>query len=91
MKPDAMDPTAQLYELARVFEGLGMEVRMERLGGDGGGLCRVRGKSIVFVDLDADLETRIERCVAALARMPEAETAYLSPVLRERLEQLRGS
>jgi len=84
-----MDPTAQLHELARVFEGLGLEMRLERLGGDGGGLCRVRGKAIVFVDLDADLETRIERCLEALTRIPEAETAYLSPVLRERLEQRR--
>lgn len=84
-----MELAAQLHELARVFESLGAETRLERLGGEGGGLCRVRGKAIVFVDLDADLETRVARCLEALSRLPGAENAYLSPVLRERLDGLR--
>ena len=84
-----MDATAQLDTIVRLFEQLGVEVRKERLGGSGGGLCRIRGKRVVFVDLDADTATRLDQCVAALAAVPEAATVYISPELREWVDNLR--
>ena len=86
-----MDATAQLDTIVRLFEQLGVEVRQERLGGSGGGLCRIRGKRVVFVDLDADAATRLDHCVAALATVPEAATVYISPELREWVDNLRAS
>jgi len=85
-----MDATAQLDTIVRLFEQLGVEVRKERLGGSGGGLCRIRGKRVVFVDLDADTATRLDQCVAALAAVPEAATVYISPELREWVDNLRA-
>jgi len=85
-----MDATTQLDTIVGLFEQLGIEVRQERLGGSGGGLCRIRGKRVVFVDLDADAATRLDRCVAALAMVPEAATIYISPELREWVEDLRA-
>lgn len=84
-----MDATAQLDTIVRLFEQLGVEIRQERLGGSGGGLCRIRGKRVVFVDLDADAATRLDRCVEALATVPEAAAVYISPELREWMDNLR--
>jgi hypothetical protein len=75
----------------RLFEQLGVEVRQERLGGSGGGLCQIRGRRVVFVDLDADAATRLDHCIAALATVPEAAAVYISPELREWMDNLRAS
>jgi len=84
-----MDATTQLDTILRLFEQLGVEVRQERLGGSGGGMCRIRGRRVVFVDLDADAATRIDRCVEALAAVPEAATIYIAPDLREQMDRIR--
>lgn len=86
-----MDATTQLDTIVRLFEQLGVEVRQERLGGNGGGLCRIRGRRVVFVDLDADAATRLDRCVEALAAVPKAAEVYISPELRERMDRFRGT
>ena len=86
-----MNAITQLDTIVRLFEQLGVEVRLERLGGDGGGLCQIRGKRVVFVDLDADTATRLGQCVAALATVPEAATVYISPEVREWMDNLRAS
>jgi hypothetical protein len=86
-----MDATAQLDTVLQLFERLGIEVRRERLGGSGGGLCKIRGHRVVFVDLDADLATRLDRCVEALASIPEAASLYIAPEMRERMDRLHGA
>jgi len=85
-----LDATTHLDTIVRLFEQIGVEVRQERLGGSGGGLCRIRGRRVVFVDLDADAATRLDRCVEALAAVPEAVAVYINPELRERMDRLRG-
>lgn len=84
-----MDITAQLEGVVTLFGRLGMDVRREHLGGDSGGLCVIRGRRVVFVDLDADLATRLDRCLQVLAGLPELDTVYVPPGLRERIEQAR--
>lgn len=85
-----MDATSQIDSIVHLIEQLGIEVRQERLGGSGGGLCRIRGQRVVFVDLDADAATRLDRCVEALAAVPEAAEVYINPDLRERMDRLRN-
>lgn len=85
-----MDALAQFDTVLELFAKLGVETRREHLGGEGGGLCWLRGKPVVFVDLDADIATKLSRCVHALADMPEIEAMYLPPALREQVETLRG-
>ena len=82
-----MDATAQLQTVIDVLASLEIEVRREHLGGDSGGLCKLRGRRVVFVDLDADVATRLERCVEVLRGLPDLETVYLAPHLREMLDQ----
>jgi hypothetical protein len=72
-----------------LLEQCHVEVRREHLGGGGGGLCRLRGKAVMFVDLDCDAATQTESCLVALAALPDIEARYLPPWVRERIDVLR--
>jgi len=77
---DAAQRLDDVFELARRLE---VEVRAERLGGDSGGLCVLRGRRVLFVDLDADPLVRLDRCVEAMRSLPGIEGVYVPPALRE--------
>ncbi len=82
-----MDAETRLNAAFEVFKRLGIVVQREHLGGTGGGLCVVRGTRRVFLDLDSDLATQLEVVAAALRAVPELETVYVPPVLRELIDQ----
>ncbi len=84
-----MNPQTQLESLLDLLIRLGVEVRRERLGGSGGGLCRLRGRRVFFLDLDLDRAGQLEACVIAVAVFPEVETLYLTPALREQVDRVR--
>jgi len=77
-----MEAAGHLEVVTELLGRLGVTVRYEHLGG-GGGLCVVRGCKIVFIDLDSDIATRLERSLEALAACPELETLYVPPAIRE--------
>ena len=54
-----MDTIAQINTLISLAEEMGIEVRQAALGGDGGGLCTIRGERVLFVDTTADARTRL--------------------------------
>ena len=83
------DVIAQLNAVMDVFERLGVHLRKERLGGAGGGLCRVRGERVLFIDVDADAATQLDRSLIALSTVPEIDSVYLVPALRERIDCLK--
>jgi len=72
----------EVFELLRRLD---IEVRQEHCGGAGGGLCAVRNRKVLFVDLDSDLTTQDEMCLDALRSMPEIKSMYVTPALRARL------
>ena len=76
-----------LLELA---ENAGLEVRKEYLGGEGGGLCILRGKRILFLDTAADAAEQVARTAAALAKLPELDTMYVLPQVREELDKYQA-
>lgn len=82
----AQDKLDQLVELAK---GLGASVRYESMDGAGGGLCMLRNRPVLFVDMDADAQTAYERVLLALAEQFDLETIYLRPEIRQDLAQLR--
>ena len=84
-----MDELAQLDRVIEIAEELGVEVRREPIDGDSGGLCRIKGRHVLFIDTLADAATRLDRCLEALARLPGIEAHYLRPDLRERIERIR--
>ena len=79
---------AQFHAVLDLLGRLGVQVRREHFGGQGGGLCQVHGRRIVFVDLDADAATQLEACVRALSSLPELDTVYVPPVLRELIDRI---
>ena len=84
------DAAVQLEAVVDLFDRLGVEVRREPLGGAGGSLCRIRDRHVLFIDLDADAATRLDRSVEALSSLPGVDALYIPPELRERIEACRG-
>lgn len=82
-----MDIARRLNALVEVAEQIGIEVRAEPMGGEGGGLCRLRGRNVLFIDISADLATRYDRTVAAMAGMPELDQCFLLPEVRADLDR----
>ena len=87
LRMTVMDLQSRLDALVALAEEIGLTVRREPLGGDGGGYCVLRGRRILFVDTSADLETSYERTLEALAPLPELDQRYLRPEIREDLER----
>ncbi len=82
-----MDVQQRLETLLAMTEDLGIEIRRVPLGGEGGGLCSLRGRRVLFVDTNADTATRYDRTIAALATLPELQDRYLPPEVREDLDR----
>jgi len=76
--------TVDLLEQALDLAGrLGYTVRQEWLAGSGGGCCELRGRKLLFLDLNLGPEERLEQVVDALRREPEAATLPMPHELRE--------
>ncbi len=80
----------QIDEILELLARFDIATRQERLGGSGGGLCAMQGQQVLFIDLDADQATRLDRAIEALASLPAADDLYVSPSLREELEQRKN-
>ena len=86
-----VDLQARLDTLLTLAEEVGLTIRREPLGGNGGGFCVLRGKRILFVDTSADLEARYEATLAAVATLAEVDAHYLPPEVREDIDRQRGA
>ena len=79
-------------ELLLAAERLGVEVRIEPFATPatmGGGLCVVRGETLVLIDQRAPLPDRLRALARALVEL-HSETVYMAPEARELMEALRG-
>lgn len=75
----------EMIDLAR---RVGITVRHVKLGGSGGGLASVRGVRQLFVDLDADPADQLEQTARALAGLPELQSLFIRPDVRELVDGL---
>lgn len=82
-----MDAAKRLEEIRDLVARLGIEVREEHLGGESGGLCTLRGRHVLFIDLDADAAVRLERAVQTLRVLPGIDGVYVAPALRELIDR----
>ena len=82
-----MEAEALLSELLDVAERLGVEVRRAYLGGEGGGLCRLRGKEVLFLDVSASLAEQLAHTAAGLASLERMQDCFLLPEVREALDR----
>ena len=84
-----MELNEQLDELLLLAEKLGIEVRKVHLTGDGGAICTIRGKKVLFVDKNAPLAEQLARTSAAIGSLGELEDQYILPEIRQILEEHR--
>ncbi len=87
-----MDDKRLWFLLGEVAQRLGVEVRLESLGGAEdlpakSGLCRLRGRWVIFVERRQDLAWRCRRLGRALLSL-DLEGVYLRPAVRDFLEGL---
>jgi hypothetical protein len=87
-----MDDQPLFDELLQAAARLGVEVRIEPFETPatmGGGLCVVRGETLVLIDQHAPLPDRLLALARALVEL-QSETVYMAPEARELIEALRG-
>lgn len=84
-----MNLSARLESLLKIAEQFDVEIRAEPMGGEGGGMARLKGRPVLFVDTSADLATRYARTLGAVADLPGLEGSFLPPQVREDLERHR--
>jgi hypothetical protein len=73
-------------ELIRIFDANGVKIREEPLGGNGGGLCSIKGQWTLFVDTQAPSDVMAEICAEALPQAVDIERIYIKPEIREYIE-----
>jgi hypothetical protein len=85
-----MDDQHLLDELLHAAARLGVGVRMEPFetpAALGGGLCVLRGETLVLIDQRAPLLDRIRALAQAVVEL-QSETVYMAPEARELIEAL---
>lgn len=89
-----MEPERLLQELVDVASKLGVDVRVEPLKAGhfgSGGLCRLRGKSLVLLDSKSTLVDRVLTLADALVPLASrAEDVFMAPEARELLDAARA-
>lgn len=75
-----------LAELADLAQRLGAKVQYVRRAGQGGGLIRLASTWQLFIDSDAAPGDELARLAPQIGLKLDCSTAYVSPALRELLE-----
>ena len=84
-----MDTDQVLEALCDLALQLDVEVRRVPLNGQGGGLCVLRGRQILFVDSLASATEQVAQTAASLATFDQLQATYLVPAVREALDQYK--
>ncbi len=80
-----------LEQLLAVLEANGVKVRSEPLGGNGGGLCVIKGENFFFVDTQATAAETAAVCAKAVSELVDTDSIYLKPQIREFIEKNMAS
>jgi hypothetical protein len=82
-----MNTEGLLDELLGLLEKAGVAVRMEPMGGGGGGMYAVKGRNTVMLDSQASTMERAAVCARALVRVMNVEEVYMKPEVRQFVER----
>jgi hypothetical protein len=82
-----MNTEGLLDELLALLEKAGVAVRMEHMGGGGGGMYTVKGKNIVMLDTQSSSTERAAVCARALVTVTNIEEVYMKPEVRQFVER----
>ena len=72
-----------LEELTGLLEAHGVAIRKEALDESGGGLCRIQGKTVLFLDKRASVSELVTLCADAVVQIVDIDNIYLRPELRQ--------
>jgi hypothetical protein len=78
-----MNEQGILEELLALLETNGVTVRSEPLGGEGGGLCTIKGRRVLFVDTEAPSIVTAAICAQSLPKVADIEEIYIKPQVRQ--------
>ncbi len=81
-----MNDQQVLDELLSILETNGIQVRDEALEGSGGGLCKLRGCQVFFLDTQASSVDCAAACAQAVERVIDIEQLYIKPQIRQFIE-----
>ncbi len=75
-----------LEELLALLEANSVAIRDEPLGGNGGGLCTIKGRQMFFVDIQAPSAVVAAICAQAVPKVVDIEQVYIKPEVRQFIE-----
>ena len=75
-----------LEELIALLEANSVTIRNEPLGGNGGGLCTIKGEPIFFVDTQSPSAEVAALCAEAVSKLVDVEKLYIRPEVRQFIE-----
>jgi len=75
-----------LEEMLKLLDTAGVEVRSEPLGGGGGGLCKVKGQWMFFLDTQSSAADAAALCAEAVCKAVDLENIYIRPEVRDYIE-----
>jgi hypothetical protein len=81
-----MNEQGILDELLALLEANGVTIRNEPLGGNGGGLCIIKGQRIFFVDTQASSIVSAAMCAEAVSKVVDVEQIFIKPLIRQFIE-----
>jgi hypothetical protein len=82
-----MNTEGLLDELLALLENAGVAIRIEPMGGGGGGMYTVKGKNTVMLDSQASTTERAGVCARALVNVIDIEAVYMKPEVRQFVER----
>ncbi len=82
-----MESQAILEELIAVLTHEGVTIRTGPMGGGGGGLCKIKGSLVFFVDTQCPTRQMAAICANAIKEIANIELVYLRPQIRQFLEE----
>ena len=86
-----MHSVEMLERMMEAAERAGYTVRLEWLGGAGGGACEFGGRKWIFVDLALSVVEQLDLVAAALKDDPAVRTSEAPPAVRQYLGHRRAA
>jgi hypothetical protein len=86
-----MDSLELLEQAMRTARQIGYEIREEWLGASSGGACVVRGRKMLFLDLNLGPRQRLDQVLAALQSEPTTAEIDMATTLRRILDAQKAA
>ena len=88
-----MDENATIDRLEELAEGFGIQIRYEAINLDeesayvAGGLCQLRGLSLIIINSRSTMKEKIETLAKVLKHF-DLDEVYITPAIRELLDEI---